>query len=190
MLSLEKQKEKIADFYSRHKRLPSYSEMMVLFNYKSKNAVHRVVQKMVDAGILAKDERGRLSPENLLGGARLLGVVEAGFPSPAEEELADTMSLDEFMIQKPEATFLLKVKGDSMIDAGIMEGDLVLVERTENARVSDIVIADVDGEYTMKYLRKKGRSFYLEAANQSYPDMYPEGELKVAAVVKGVLRKY
>jgi len=131
-----------------------------------------------------------LLPGKLFREVRLLGLVEAGFPSPAEEELVDTMSLDDFLVDKPEATFLLRVKGDSMKDAGIVEGDLVIVERASSAKVGDIVIADVDGESTMKYLRKRGRNFYLQAANDAYNDIYPEDDMKIEAVVRGVIRKY
>ena len=120
---------------------------------------------------------------------RLLGTVEAGFPSPAEEELCDTLSLDEYLISNREATYLLRVKGDSMIEAGILEGDMVLVERTNDAKVGDIVIAEVDGEWTMKYLRKGQDGYYLQAANPKYPLIVPSGDLKIAAVVTCVIRK-
>ncbi len=77
-----------------------------------------------------------------------------------------------------------------MIDAGILEGDFVVIERTQNYKVGDIVIAEIGNEWTMKYLRKKGADFYLEAANEDYPDIYPEEELKIHAVVRSSVRKY
>ena len=104
--------------------------------------------------LLPKTRKENSSPRPQWRGP-LLGIVEAGFPS-AEEELIDTMSLDEYLIENKEASYILRVKGDSMIDAGIREGDLVIVERTNAPRVGDIVIAEVDGEWTMKYLRKRG----------------------------------
>ena len=119
-----------------------------------------------------------------------LGLIEAGFPSPAEEELSDTMSFDEYLIDNKEASYILKVKGDSMIDAGICEGDMVVVERTNSPKPGQIVVAEIDGEWTMKYLRVRGGNFYLEPANKSYKPIVPEGELKIAAVVKAVVRKY
>jgi SOS regulatory protein LexA len=116
--------------------------------------------------------------------------MQSSFPSAAEEELVDTMSLDEFLIKNKEATFMLKVKGDSMIDAGIMEGDMVLVERGTQPKVGQIIIAEVDGEYTMKYYRKSGDKIYLEAANKKYKPIFPEHTLKIEAVVTAVVRKY
>src|ERR1700693_3413162 len=84
----------------------------------------------------------------------VLGSVAAGFPSPAEEELVDTLSLDDLLIQNREATFLLKVSGDSMTGAGILPGDMVIVDKGQTPKSGDIVIAEVDGAWTMKYLRK------------------------------------
>jgi len=80
------------------------------------------------------------------GGIRVLGCVEAGFLSPAEEELVDTLSLDDLLIQNKEATFLLRVSGDSMTGASILPGDMVIVDRGMIAKIGDIVIAQVDGE--------------------------------------------
>ena len=77
-----------------------------------------------------------------------------------------------------------------MIDEGIKEGDLVLVERKGEPKDGDIVIAEVDGGWTMKYYRKTGDKVYLEPANKKYKPIYPEYDLKVAAIVKGVIRKY
>jgi repressor LexA len=119
-----------------------------------------------------------------------LGIIEAGWPSPAEEELLDTMSLDQYLIENREATYLLTVKGDSMCDAGILPGDTVIVERTNSPRVGNIVIAEVDGAWTMKYLRKRGNLLYLAPANKKYRPIFPKEELKVVAVVIAVVRKY
>lgn len=85
---------------------------------------------------------------------------------------------------------MLEVKGDSMIDAGIQEGDLVLVERGREPKIGDIVIAEVDGGWTMKYYRKKGSTIYLEPANKRYGPIFPTHDLKIEAVVRGVIRKY
>lgn len=131
----------------------------------------------------------RLSQSAVPLATRLLGTVEAGFPSPAEEELCDTLSLDDYLVSNREATYLLGVKGDSMLDAGILEGDMVLVERTSEAKAGDIVIAEVDGEWTMKYLRKGPDGYYLQAANPKYPIIVPSGGLNIAAVVTSVIRK-
>lgn len=189
-MSYDAYKQKLVAFYRKNKRLPGYKEIMAFTGFRSKNAVFKFIEKLVDEGVVRKDARGRLSPDLLGGGVRLLGLVEAGFPSAAEEELLDTISFDEFLTPNKEASYILRVKGDSMINAGIREGDMVIAEKRANYKVGEIVIAMVDGEHTMKYLRKKGNYFYLEAANDKYPDIHPTESLEIEAVVTGVVRKY
>ncbi len=181
---------KLESFYSQNKRMPTYSEMMKLFGFKSKNAVFRIVEKLVDAGFVAKDHLGRLIPKQGFGEVPMLGLVTAGLPASAEEELLDTVSLDDMLIGKKELTYMLEVDGDSMIEAHIEKGDMVLVEKTSVARDMDIVIAEVDGEYTMKYYRNKGGKVWLEPANKNYQPIYPEHSLNVIAKLKAVIRKY
>ena len=106
--------------------MPSYSELMKLAGYKSKNSASRLVKRLQESGIVDKDENGRLVPKKLWGETKVLGTVEAGWPSPAEEELVDTMSLDEYLIGNKEATYLLKVKGDSMVGAESITVTLLL----------------------------------------------------------------
>jgi SOS regulatory protein LexA len=183
-------KQKILSFYSTHKRMPVYREMMNLFGFKSKNAVYKLVQKLLDEGVIEKDSSGRLIPNKLVGELPLLGTVKAGFPAPAEEQILDSMNLDDFLVKKKDATYLLEVDGDSMIDAHIAPGDLVIAERTNVARDGDIVIAEVDGEWTMKYFKQRLGRVWLEPANKNYKPIYPTEELRIAAVVKGVVRKY
>ncbi len=142
----------IKNFYINHSRMPSYSEMSFLFGVKSKNAVFKIVNKLIELNLLKKDEKGYLSFSSNPFSIKLLGYVEAGFPSPAEEELMDTLSLDRFLVDNPESTFMLKVSGDSMIEAGILPGDYVIVDRAKTPNEHDIVIAQVDGKWTMKYL--------------------------------------
>lgn len=183
-------KNKIISFYGKHRRMPSYKEIMDLVGFKSKNAVYKLVEKLIDENIVTKDDKGKLVPSHRLNEVPILGLVEAGFPSATEEELTDTISIDDYLIDHKESTYLLEVKGDSMIEAGIQEKDLVVVERRGDVKPGDIVIAEVDGGWTMKYYRKKGSQAYLEPANKKYKPIYPTHELKIAAIVKGVIRKY
>ena len=187
---MEKQVSKLLDFYHVHKRMPTYAEMMKLWGYKTKSAVAYSVTKLIKEGILFKDKTGHLLLKQGIGDLKVLGLVEAGFPTSAQEEMLDTMSLDEYLIDNKEASYMLKVKGESMIDAGIMPGDLVIVERGAEAKPGDIVIAEVDGSYTLKYYRIKNKKAYLEASNKNFKNIYPEEELKITAVVRSVIRKY
>lgn len=182
--------EALRSFLAQEKRLPGYNEMLEVFGYRSKNAVFGLLRKLQDHGYISIDH-GKVSPtDKLTGTIRLLGSVQAGFPSPAEEELLDTMSLDAFLVEKPEATFMLKVTGDSMVDAGIQPGDLVLVEKGPRPKNNDIVIAQVDGEWTMKYFMKTRGEVRLEPANRNYDTIHPKDSLEIGGIVRTVIRKY
>jgi len=183
-------KNKLSSFYKENKRMPSYSEMMQLFGFKSKNAIYKIVNKLIDAGMVAKDHLGRLIPTKSFGEIQMAGFVTAGLPATVEEELADTVNLDDLLVKNKAKTFMLEVDGDSMIDAHIEKGDMVLVERANQAKDRQIVIAEVDGEFTMKYFRKEGNKVWLEPANKNYKPIYPEHSLNINAVLKAVIRKY
>lgn len=170
--------------------MPTYSEIATLVGFKSKNAVSKLVSKMVEAGIVGKDHLGRLVPTKAFGELPILGLVKAGFPALAEEDLSNTVSLEDLLVEKKGSTYMLEVDGDSMIDAHIADGDMVLAERTNKAKDGEIVIAEVDGEWTMKYFRQKGSKVWLEPANKKFKNIYPTEDLRVAAVVKAVIRKY
>lgn len=170
--------------------MPSYAELAKLLDYASKNAAYHLVEKLEEQGILAKDNAGKILPGKLFNDIRMLGLVEAGFPSATEEDVLDTMSLDEYLVPNKGASYMLKVKGYSMKDAGIVDGDMVIVERTNSPKPGQIVIAEVDGGWTMKYYRVKNGSPYLEAANSAYAPIFPKENLKISAVVRAVVRKY
>ncbi len=180
----------ISRFYNQKGRMPSFSEIGEMVGLRSKNAVYKLVNRLERLKVLWKDPKGRLIPGSIAYPVKMLGTVEAGFPSPAEEELTDTLSLDQLLIQNREATFLLKVSGDSMSGAGILPGDMVLVDKGQAPKSGDIVIAEVDGEWTMKYLRKRGEGVTLIPANPKYQPIRPKKELKIAGVVTAVVRKY
>jgi len=181
---------RLRSFHATHRRAPGYNEMLALFGYRSKNAVHGLLQRLARLGYVAKQGRKIALTGKLTGSIRLLGSVAAGFPSPAEEELLDTLSLDDFLVEKPEATFLLRVSGDSMIDAGIQPGDLVLVERGRTPKNNDVVVAEVDGEWTMKHFFRDRDGVRLEPANKAYRTIRPKQSLKLGGVVRCVIRKY
>lgn len=148
------------------------------------------MQKLADQGLVRKDANGKWVPGKRLNTVKVLGEIQAGWPSPAEEELVDTISLDDYLIENQQATFLLRVSGLSMNGAGIMPGDLVLVERGRIPKPNDIVIARVDDEYTLKRYIKDGGRVVLVPENPEFQSIYPESELMIEGVVVGVVRKY
>ena len=96
--------------------------------------------------------------------------VSAGFPSPADDYTEENIDLNEHLISNPFSTFFLRVKGESMVNAGIKDKDLIIVDKSLIAKPGDIVIAMIDGEFTIKRLSIKNDELYLKAENHNYPD--------------------
>ena len=100
----------------------------------------------------------------------LTDSVSAGFPSPADDHTEENIDLNEHLISNPFSTFFLRVKGESMINAGIKDKDLIIVDKSLTAKPGNIIIAMIDGEFTMKRLSIKNDELYLKAENHNYPD--------------------
>ena len=117
--------------------------------------------------------------------------VAAGFPSPAEDYVEDYLDLHKLMVKNPTATFFLKVKGSSMVEAGIFDGDLLVVDRSLPAVSGRIVVAALDGELTVKRLKIKGTRVYLAPENPSYPvtEITDREDAVIWGVVTYVARK-
>ena len=190
-MDLNKPLQVLRDFYSANDRLPSLRELADRLEYSSRSSAVYLVNQLINNGLLEKGINGKLlTTPRFHNRIKLLGSVTAGFPTPEEEELKNSISLENFLINNPSATYMLEVKGDSMTGAGIMPKDFVLVEKGRTPRLGDVVIAKVDGEWTMKYYRKNNGKVYLEAANPKYPDIHPKEELFITGVVVSVCRKY
>jgi len=188
--TLQDVEKKITDFFLDNGRMPSYSEMAEIIGVRSKSVVHFWVAKLLDAGILQKDSKGFLSLTRNPRALKLAGEVCAGLPVSAEQEIRDMVSFDDYLVKNPQNSFLLSVTGDSMIDAGIMEKDMVIVESNREPKNGDIVLAEVDGKWTMKYFFKNGQTVTLEAANSKYATIIPRNNLRIAGVITAVVRKY
>jgi DNA polymerase V len=116
--------------------------------------------------------------------------VQAGFPSPADDYLDKGLDLNEFLIKKPTATILMRVGGDSMSGAGIDEGDILVVDKSLTARHDSIVVAIVDGDFTVKRLHIRGGAYFLKAENIKYPiiDVSKCQDFEVSGVVTYVIK--
>ena len=104
--------------------------------------------------------------------------VSAGFPSPATDYMENKLDLNEYLIKHPAATFIVKAKGSSMTDAGILSGDLLIVDRSIDPKSNDIVIASIFGDLTVKKLQKKAKSLFLLSANSDYPSIEVKEEME------------
>ena len=116
--------------------------------------------------------------------------MRAGQPESVEDAPGTSMNLDQYLIDVPSRTVCIRVAGDSMTGAGIQAGDIAVVERRSEAQPGDLVIAQVDGEFTLKRLEREDGGFVLRAANPAYADIRPRGQLEIFGVVTGIVRKY
>ena len=119
-------------------------------------------------------------------------TVAAGYPSPAEDHIEDTLDLNDYMVQRPDSTFMLRVEGESMKNIGIMPDDILVVDRSLAAAHKKIVIAAVDGELTVKRLYQRGGLIKLLPENPAYPEIPIESEsdLVIWGVVIGSFRRF
>ena len=189
-MTIENATKKLRSFFREQKRLPSYGEMCDLFGFASKKACFELAAKLIEAGVVAKDEKGKLVPKKMFLPLPVLGIIKAGYPMPAEQQVIDTLSFDQYLVDQPETSFILKVSGDSMIEAGINPGDIVVKKKKKRARDGDIVVANVDNEWTLKYLHKKSGKVCLLPGNKRYKPIFPRESLTIGGVVVSVVRKY
>ena len=181
---------KLQDDYARHRVLPSYAGIGALIGLRSKASVAEMVMRLKSAKLLESSPDRRLKPGKRFFDRSLADSVRAGQPAPAGDTRSDTISLDEYLIDHPSRTVLVTVKGNSMIDAGIHEGDVVVVEKRVTANIGDIVIAVVNNEFTLKRLGREKDNFVLKPENKAYPTIRPKGDLEIFGVVVGLVRKY
>ncbi len=115
--------------------------------------------------------------------------AQSGFPSPAEDYIEKNLSLDEYLITKPTSTFFIRVKGHSMSEAHILDGDLLIIDRSLNPKPGSVILATVSGNFTLRYYKKKEREVVLEAANPNFPLIHitEEMDFQIWGVVAHVI---
>jgi len=177
---------------------PSVSEMATFLKVKSKNAVAKLLNSLEQQGFIKTSGKARgISVLDSLGESLekgilrlpVLGAIQAGSPHLAEEHIEEWINLPSSLIKSRRDVFLLRVRGDSMINAGIYEGDLVIVRPTKEVRNNDIVVALLHDEATVKrFIQIKNRA-YLKAENPDYKNIYPKEDWMVQGKVVGVIRQ-
>jgi len=181
---------RLQDYYAKHRVMPSYARIGELVGLNSKASVAEMVLRLKGEGFLQSTPDKRLKPGKRFFERLVAESVRAGMPSPAADTAAETLAIDAHLVANPSRTLLIKVKGDSMIDAGILDGDTVVVEKRTTADIGDIVVAIIDNEFTLKRLaREKGR-IVLRPENKAYPIIRPKDDLEMFGVVVGQFRSY
>lgn len=181
----------LRDYFAKHHALPSFSVIAKMVGLKSTSAVAAMVNRLKSESYLESAPDKRLKPGKNFFEREILGSVQAGMPTPANDVLVESLSIDSYLIDQPSRSVLLTVKGDSMIDAGLLPGDYVVVKKEAPTRAGDIVVAIVDNEYTIKYLAADSKGgFYLKPGNKEFPDIRASGHLQIFGLVLGSFRKY
>ena len=169
--------------------LPSIRQIASDLNFKYHNSVQHYLEALMFGGLVKKIDSFLYLDKKLFGLKIYDSRIPAGNPQLAEDSY-EIFDFENYMRVDNERCFILRVSGDSMIDAGIYDGDLITVDTKIQPTHGLIVVAIIDGGYTVKYLRKKGNRHYLRAANPKYKDIYPETEFKIVGVVTGSIRKF
>ena len=180
----------LQDYHRRHRALPSYSSIGELLGLRSKASVAGMVARLERAGYLQFTPDRRLAPTRRFFARPLAtATVRAGQPQRTDDASSEVVTLDDYLITRPSKTVLVRVKGDSMVDAGILEGDLAIVEKQATGRRGDIVVAIVDNELTLKTLDVERGRFVLRPANKAYPVIRPGESLEIFGVMVGLVRR-
>ncbi len=191
-MSDEKHLNALRVYWKENKAFPSMAKLADVLGLASSGGVFKVVGRLVDAGFLERVD-GRIAPTRDFFALPVLGRVRAGLPQ-AEDQSAglEAMGVEDYLIRHPERTVLCRVRGESMKDAGMLDGDMVIVERNRPTKAGDIVVALVDNELTVKYLYplKGSGGWVLKPANPDYPDIIAHQSLEVLGVVVGVFRRH
>lgn len=204
MKGLTEKQQRILELVEDHVRRfgypPTMQELADALGVRSKYGIYKHLQALARKGYIRRSEGGArgitlLKSEHRPGGPRvesevpLVGLVPAGMPLLAEENVQRYVPVPGHLLRSRGNYFALRVQGDSMVDAGILDGDLVIVRATGSANDGDIVVALIGDEATVKRLRTRNGQKYLQADNPDYPDIFPEQEWTIQGVVEALIRE-
>jgi len=179
----------LQDYFARHQVIPSITGLSSLWGISGRSWTHRLVQRLKEGGYLEETPGRRLRPGGRFYERNVADTVSAGLPVPSNEVLRQGLAIDRFLVTHPSHTELFEVRGDSMIGAQIADGDFVIIERRADARPGEIVLAHVDGEFTLKHLARDDAGLYLRPDNPSYLPIRPQATLEIYGVMVGLFRR-
>jgi repressor LexA len=182
---------RLQDYYAEWKSIPSYSALCGILGIASKSWVKAVLERLAKAGFVERTPEGVWVPTREFFARPLAeSSVQAGMPVAVTATHGDFYVIDEMLVNTPSLTTMIPVKGDSMTGAGIHDGDVAVVEKRHLAKEGDIVVAIVDGEFTLKTLSREKGKYVLLPANPAFPVIRPQGTLEIFGVLVGLVRKY
>lgn len=201
--NLTEKQQTLLDFIEKYQinqgGSPTLREMREFMKVSSDNSVLKLLKALEEKKYIQKNGTPRgikmlESVKDRLENASIklpvLGTIPAGGPVLTEEYITDYVNVGSDLVHKKTGSFLLRVKGESMINAGIFDNDMAIICGSIEPKVNDIVIALIDNENTLKRLVKDNGKFYLKAENPEYKDLIPLIDLQIQGVVTGIIRKY
>lgn len=206
---LTKKQKEVLDFIKKYSAdrgyAPSYREIAAELGVSSPSTIHQHVQALCDKGVLEAGEDGcartleiideNPAPEKVTNAAPALmlplaGIITAGEPIEAVEE-REAMAIPSDFVVDSDNSYVLKVKGRSMIEDGIFDGDYVVIERNPSPKNGDVVVALLDNAYaTLKRFYREGNSIRLQPANSTMQPIIVNGDLNIQGIVRAVIRKF
>ncbi len=192
----------LLSYYKKNKIYPTFEEMKEFLSIKSKSGIHKLLSGLEEKGVIKRfphkaralliNSPIKMETDNEEINLPFLGRIAAGNPIEAITGSFEQISVPNYLITGKNEHFTLEVSGDSMIDAGIFDGDIVVIQRVNNANSGDIVVALIDeNEVTLKRFRVFKNSIALEPANQNYKTrIFGEDRVKIQGKLAGLIRKF
>lgn len=193
---MENLTQKQKDFFENLKNhygqnaLSSYEKIKEIFGFKSKNSIKQYLEvfKKEDL-IIQKEDKLYINP-NQFGAPLVLTSVKAGFAAIMDDKIEKRISIDDVLEINLPSSFVFRVSGDSMCELGILDGDYVIIKKTPEAKINDVVLAVVDNEFTLKTYKKDDKGYYLQPQNKDYPIIRPKYSLSIFGVAIGIARRF
>ena len=188
--------KKQSDFFNSLKEsyglkvLPSFEKLKTLYHFKSKNSIKQYFEVFKKENLIITEDNNFFINPDTLGANLVMSYVKAGFASVMDDKIEKRISFDDIFELNSPSAFVFKVSGDSMQEAGILDGDYVTVKKTPEAKLGDIVLAIVDNEFTLKTYKKDKFGYYLKPENKSYPIIRPKFSLTIFGVAIGIARRF
>jgi len=182
---------KLRDYYADARRIPSQQRIAALIGF-SKAAARKFLERLETQGFLERtpDDDAWVPAKRFFERPLADATVPAGMPVLANDVGGDPFFIDDYLVRTPSRTAMIPIKGESMIDAGINDGDIAVVERGTAASAGDFVVAIVDNEFTLKELAIERGQFILRPHNKAFPVIRPQGSLEIYGVMVGLVRRY
>lgn len=183
---------RLQDYYANSRRIPSYARLAELMGFASKTAAMKLLARLEAQQYVERtpDDDAWIPAKRFFERPLADASVPAGMPVLANDVSGEPFYVDDYLIKSPSRTAMIPIRGDSMMDAGINDGDLAVVERGAPARNGDFVIAIVDNEFTLKELGLERGKPVLKPHNKAYPVIRPQGSLEIYGVMVGLVRRY